>query len=153
MKKSNLKKDYEIKEMKKEEIEKYLSENEGLERIIFEDSENESIIRRGKKGLFIIREISSEKKERRYLDRDIKISSRKSESGKFGIKLIYHRKKDSEKEYRIFISFKNEEGRLIRNRFRDDSIKEIESDEEKMISFYEGIKEKEIKDFLKKKSS
>ena len=48
-------------------------------------------------------------------DKDIKIDMIKINN--FNIKLIYHRKSDNQKEYRIFISYKNDEKKLIRKRY------------------------------------
>lgn len=84
-------------------------------------------------------------------DRDIKIDMRKINN--YNLKLIYHRKKDNEKEYRLFISYKDEEKNLKRIRMIDDKIKSIHSDEKKMIDFFNKISEKNISEYLKRKIS
>ena len=83
-------------------------------------------------------------------DRDVKIESRKIEN--FNLKLIYHRKKDSEKEYRLFISFK-ENGSLKRIRVINSQIKEIHKEESKMKDYFNKIKKNDIDKFLKEKIS
>lgn len=137
MKKSNLKKDYEIREMRKSEIQEFLSENQELKLYSFEDEKEYFMIRKGKSSLFIIHEIQEEKKERRVLDRDIKIDSKKVDS--FGIKLIYHRDKNGDKEFRIFVSWKDESGKLIRRRLRNQEIDAISRDEKKMIEYFQNL--------------
>lgn len=84
-------------------------------------------------------------------DRDIKIDMKKIDN--YNIKLIYHRKKDNQKEYRLFISFKDEENNLRRIRMINNSIKEIHSDEKKMIEFFEKINKNQIERYLKEKIS
>lgn len=84
-------------------------------------------------------------------DRDIKIDMRKINN--YNLKLIYHRKKDNSKEYRLFISYKDEEKNLKRIRMIDDKIKSIHSDEKKMIDFFNKISEKNISEYLKRKIS
>ena len=74
-------------------------------------------------------------------DRDIKIESGKV--GDIGVKLIYHRMKDGEKQFRIFLSQKID-GKLKRVRLVNDEIKSIERDEEKMIEYLHKILNKEI---------
>ena len=86
-----------------------------------------------------------------HRDRDIKISMRKIEN--YNIKLIYHRKKDNEKEFRLFISFKDSEKNLKRIRYISDEIREIHSDEKKMINLFNKIKKNDIESFLKEKIS
>ena len=83
-------------------------------------------------------------------DRDIKIESRKIES--FNLKLIYHRLKDSSKEYRIFLSFKENDS-LKRIRMINSQIKEIHRDESKMKEYFNKIQKKDIDKFLKEKIS
>lgn len=85
-------------------------------------------------------------------DRDIKIDMKKIEN--YNIKLIYHRKKDNEKEYRLFISFKDEENNLKRIRMINDEIKSIHSDEKKMIEYFNKLEKKnQIEKYLKEKIS
>lgn len=83
-------------------------------------------------------------------DRDIKIESRKIEN--FNLKLIYHRLKDSSKEYRIFLSFKENES-LKRLRLINPQIKEIYKDESNMKDYFNKIQKKDIDKFLKEKIS
>ena len=75
-------------------------------------------------------------------DRDIKIESGKV--GDIGVKLNYHRMKDGEKQFRIFLSQKVD-GKLKRVRLVNDEIKSIERDEKKMIEYLHKILNKEIK--------
>ena len=75
-------------------------------------------------------------------DRDIKIESGKV--GDIGVKLIYHRMKDGEKQFRIFLSQKVD-GKLKRVRLVNDDIRSIERDEKKMIEYLHKILNKEIK--------
>ena len=75
-------------------------------------------------------------------DRDIKIESGKV--GDIGVKLIYHRMKDGEKQFRIFLSQKID-GKLKRVRLVNDEIRSIERDEKKMIEYLHKILNKEIK--------
>lgn len=81
------------------------------------------------------------------IDRDIKIEMIKISD--YNIKLIYHRKKDNSKEYRLFISYKNQEKKLIRKRLINDKIKKIQDNEELMIEYLHKIKENQIKEYLK----
>ena len=74
-------------------------------------------------------------------DRDIKIESGKV--GDIGVKLIYHRMKDGEKQFRIFLSQKID-GKLKRVRLVNDEIRSIERDEKKMIEYLHKILNKEI---------
>lgn len=85
---------------------------------------------------------------KRTLNRDIKIESKKIDN--IGIKLIFHVKSDGKKEFRIFISMKNENsGKLIRKRFKNSKIEKIQNDEEKMIEFFKSISDsKELKKIL-----
>ena len=75
-------------------------------------------------------------------DRDIKIESGKV--GDIGVKLIYHRMKDGEKQFRIFLSQKID-GKLKRVRLVNDEIRSIEKDEKKMVEYLHKILNKEIK--------
>lgn len=83
-------------------------------------------------------------------DRDIKLDMRKIDL--YNLKLIYHRKKDNEKEYRLFISFKENDS-LKRIRMINDSIKEIHNSEKDMKEFFSKIKKNDIDKFLKEKIS
>lgn len=81
-------------------------------------------------------------------DRDIKIDMKKIEN--YNIKLIYHRKKDNQKEYRLYISFKDEENNLRRIRMINNEIKSIHSDEDKMIEYFNKLEKKnQIEKYLK----
>lgn len=85
-------------------------------------------------------------------DRDIKIDMKKIEN--YNIKLIYHRKKDNEKEFRLFISYKDEENNLKRIRMINEEIKNIHSDEKKMIEYFKKLEKKnQIEKYLKEKIS
>lgn len=84
-------------------------------------------------------------------DRDIKIDMKKIDN--YNIKLIYHRKKDNEKEYRLFISYKDDENNLKRIRMINDEIKLIHSDENKMIEYFSKIEKKNIEKYLNEKIS
>lgn len=76
------------------------------------------------------------------LDRDIKIDSKKIDI--YNIKLIYHRKKDDSKEYRLFISYKDENKKLIRKRMINDNIKKIQDNEDSMIELFNKINKNQI---------
>lgn len=79
-------------------------------------------------------------------DKDIKIDMIKINN--FNIKLIYHRKSDNQKEFRIFISYKNDEKKLIRKRYLNDDIKSIHNDKNKMIEYFKKISENQIKEYI-----
>lgn len=115
-----------ISDNKKKEINSYL-ENE-----LSEDELN----------LFFEKKIQIHNK----IDRDIKIDMKKIDN--YNIKLIYHRKKDDSKEYRLFISYKDENKKLIRKRMINDNIKKIHNDENKMIEFFNKIKKSDIQKSL-----
>lgn len=146
MKRTNLKKDYEIKKMTQNQINEYLENNKSHKLFKFEDEEKSFMVRENKKSLFIIELIEEIKEKEKQIhisrDRDIKIESRKLD--KYGIKLIYHRDSKGEKEYRIYISYKNQDGKLIRKRLRNETIELISRDEKKMIDYYQKITLKEI---------
>lgn len=85
-------------------------------------------------------------------DRDIKIDMKKIDN--YNLKLIYHRKKDNEKEFRLFISYKDEENNLKRIRMINEEIKLIHSDEKKMIDYFKKLEKKnQIEKYLKEKIS
>ena len=69
-------------------------------------------------------------------DRDIKIESGKVDD--INVKLIYHRMKDDSKQYRIFLA-KKIDGKLKRTRLVNEEIKNIQTDEKKMIEYYQKI--------------
>lgn len=79
-------------------------------------------------------------------DKDIKIDMIKINN--FNIKLIYHRKSDNQKEFRIFISYKDKDKKLIRKRYLNDEIKSIHNDENKMIDYFKKISENQIKEYI-----
>ena len=81
-------------------------------------------------------------------DKDIKIKSDKIEE--YNLKLIYHRKSNSEKEFRIFISFYDENKKLRRKRLINSEIKKIDSDESKMIEFFDSLIQKKEKEYIRK---
>ena len=81
-------------------------------------------------------------------DKDIKIDMIKI--SEYNIKLIYHRKSDDKKEYRIFISYKDKDKKLIRRRLINEDIKKIHSDEKKMIEYFKKISENQIKEYINK---
>ena len=79
-------------------------------------------------------------------DKDIKIDMKKIDE--YNLKLIYHRKKDDSKEYRLFISYKDENNKLIRKRLINDSIKKIHNNEDEMINLFNKINKNMIKKSL-----
>jgi len=72
------------------------------------------------------------------IDRDIKIKSEKFNQF-INLKLIYHRKKNNEKEFRIFYSFKDKNQKLRRFRLLNENIQKIQNDEEKMIEYFDDL--------------
>ena len=83
-------------------------------------------------------------------DKDIKLDMKKIDS--YNLKLIYHRKSNNEKEYRLFISFK-ENDFLKRIRLINSKIKEIHNSEKDMRELFSKIQKKDIDKFLKEKMS
>ena len=79
-------------------------------------------------------------------DRDIKIDSRKRESDSHNFKIIYHRNKDNSLEYRIFESYRDSENKLKRIRIRDNEIKKIEKNKDKMIRYFNSLFKEEKKE-------
>ena len=79
-------------------------------------------------------------------DRDIKLESRKIDN--YNLKLIYHKKKDGQLEYRIFVAFK-ENDVLKRIRLVNPQIAEIQNNESKMRTYLSKIQRKDIDKFLK----
>ena len=79
-------------------------------------------------------------------DRDIKIDSRKRESDSHSFKIIYHRNKDNSLEYRIFESYRDSENKLKRIRIRDNEIKKIEKNKDKMIRYFNSLFKEEKKE-------
>ena len=77
-----------------------------------------------------------EKQVHEAKDRDIKI-----ESGKIGdinVKMIYHREKDGDKQYRIFLSQKID-GKLKRTRYMTEELKVNQKDEKFVKKVYDSI--------------
>lgn len=81
-------------------------------------------------------------------DRDIKIKSDKIND--YNLKLIYHRKSNNEKEFRIFISFKDENKKLRRKRLINSEIKKIDSNEEEMIKFFDKLIDNKSEEYIRK---
>lgn len=83
------------------------------------------------------------------IDRDIKIKSEKFNQF-INLKLIYHRKKDNSKEFRIYYSFYDNNKKLKRFRLINENIQKIHDNEEKMIEYFDNlIKEKRISELSK----
>lgn len=78
-------------------------------------------------------------------DRDIKIDSRKRESDSHSFKIIYHRNKDNSLEYRIFESYRDSENKLKRIRIRNNEIKKIEKNKDKMMKYFNSLFKEEKK--------
>ena len=129
-------------EAKKMELEVITEEQ--LDNLISEgwqmlDSEDETqvVLKKGrKKVVYQVKEWSKPKQVHIPRDRDIKIESTKV--GDIGVKIIYHRMKDGEKQFRIYIAEKVD-GKLKRTRLVNDDIKAIQSDEKKMVAYYQKI--------------
>lgn len=81
-------------------------------------------------------------------DQDIKIESGKV--GTYGLKLIYHRKKSGDKEFRLFISFKDASGKLRRIRMRNEFTEANDSNEKKMVEYFKGIIKNQDVESIKK---
>lgn len=90
---------------------------------------------KGKKVLVYIAKVQKQVHEAK--DRDIKVWSGKT--GEFGVKVIYHRQKSGEKQFRIFISYKSN-GKLVRRRLVNDEVKKLESDEKGMVAYAKSLK-------------
>lgn len=132
----------EVKVMKANEIQ--IITEEQLDNLIsegwqMEESEDETqvVLKKGRKKVtYQIKEWSKTKQVHIPRDRDIKIDSCKV--GDIRVKIIYHRMKDGEKQFRIFIAEKVD-GKLKRTRLVNDEIKNIQSDEKKMVAYYQKI--------------
>ena len=110
------------------------------------ETENRYQIKDGRKIVGYVEVIEDEEKPKQVhtpQDRDIKIESTKI--GDYGVKLIYHRMKDGEKQYRIFISYKDENGKLIRRRYNSDAMKAAQTSEKKSKEVYMNLDAKAIK--------
>ena len=108
---------------------------------IRENEKNENLfklesIEDSKEYLIIYREYQN--KEIRM--KDIKIISESSIN--FSLKLIYHIDKENKKEYRLFLSYKenkNKSSKIRRLRLRNEEIKKSERNEEKMRKIFKDI--------------
>lgn len=124
----------ELEVITEEQLDNMISE--GYEMLDSED-ETQVVLKKGRKKVtYQVKEWTKTKQVHTPKDRDIKIESTKV--GEIGIKLIYHRMKDQSKQYRIFIAEKVD-GKLKRTRLVNDEIKNIQSDEKKMIAYYQKI--------------
>lgn len=126
-----------------------IERNEENQKIIISDSRKNEInsyleneLSEEELDLFFEKKIQIHQKK----DRDIKIDMRKIDE--YNLKLIYHRKKDDSKEYRLFISYKDENNKLIRRRLINDSIKKIHDNKEDMIDYFNKINKNQIKKSL-----
>lgn len=131
-----------VAEEKKMELEVITEEqldnmiSEGYEMLDSED-ETQVVLKKGRKKVtYKVKEWQKTKQVHTPQDRDIKIDSCKV--GEIGVKIIYHRMKDGQKQYRIFIAEKVD-GKLKRTRLVNDEIKAIQSDEKKMVAYYQKI--------------
>lgn len=131
----------ETKVMTIEEMENFAGENN----LVVIDTEDENTFelrtsKRAKTAKFIIqiKEEAEDKPKQVHeaKDRDIKIDGGKV--GDINVKLIYHRMKDSSKQYRIFLAQKVD-GKLKRVRLVNDEIKAIQSDEKKMREYLQKV--------------
>lgn len=123
--------------------------NEENQKILISDSKRNEInsyleneLSEDELNLFFEKKIQIHNK----IDRDIKIDMKKIDD--YNIKLIYHRKKDDSKEYRLFISYKDENNHLKRKRMINDSIRKIHNNEDKMIDYFNKIKISDIQKSL-----
>ena len=124
----------ELEVITEEQLDNMISE--GYEMLDSED-ETQVVLKKGrKKVIYQVKEWTKTKQVHTPQDRDIKIDSCKV--GEIGVKIIYHRMKDQSKQYRIFIAEKVD-GKLKRTRLVNDDIKAIQSDEKKMVAYYQKI--------------
>ena len=124
----------ELEVITEEQLDNMISE--GYE-MLDSENENQVVLKKGRKKVtYQVKEWSKTKQVHTPRDRDIKIDSCKV--GDIGVKIIYHRMKDGTKQYRIFIAEKID-GKLKRTRLVNDDIKAIQSDEKKMIAYYQKI--------------
>lgn len=109
------------------------------------DSESENIYylksKRAKNPSYeisIIEEKKEEKEKQIHIsrDRDIKIVSGKV--GDINVKMIYHREKSGEKQFRIFLAQKID-GKLKRTRYITEELKKIQKDEKEVRKIYDSI--------------
>lgn len=80
-------------------------------------------------------------------DNDIKIKTIKKSI--FSLKLIYHIDKSGNKEYRIFISYYDENKKLKRFRIKSKEMKEIEKDINKSLEYMNKISNLEFEELKK----
>lgn len=124
----------ELEVITEEQLDNLISE--GWQMLDSED-ETQAVLKKGRKKVtYQIKEWSKTKQVHIPRDRDIKIYSCKV--GDIGVKIIYHRMKDQSKQYRIYIAEKVD-GKLKRTRLVNDEIKNIQSDEKKMVAYYQKI--------------
>lgn len=124
----------ELEVITEEQLDNMISE--GYEMLDSED-ETQVVLKKGRKKVtYKVKEWQKTKQVHTPQDRDIKIDSCKV--GEIGVKIIYHRMKDGEKQFRIFIAEKVD-GKLKRTRLVNDDIKAIQSDEKKMVAYYQRI--------------
>lgn len=124
----------ELEVITEEQLDNLISE--GYEMLESED-ETQVVLKKGRKKVnYKVKEWSKTKQVHTPQDRDIKIESTKV--GEIGVKIIYHRMKNGEKQYRIYIAQKVD-GKLKRTRLVNDDIKAIQSDEKKMVAYYQRI--------------
>ena len=134
MAKATEEKKIELEVITEEQLDNLISEGWQMEE---SDDETQVVLKKGrKKVIYQVREWSKTKQVHTPQDRDIKIESTKV--GDIGVKLIYHRMKDGEKQFRIFIAEKVDD-KLKRTRLVNDEIKNIQSDEKKMLTYYQRI--------------
>lgn len=124
----------ELEVITEEQLDNMISE--GYEMLDSED-ETQVVLKKGRKKVtYQVKEWTKTKQVHIPRDRDIKIDSCKV--GDIGVKIIYHRMKDGEKQFRIYIAEKVD-GKLKRTRLVNDDIKAIQSDEKKMVAYYQKI--------------
>jgi len=105
---------------------------------------------RNNKDEFIIIYREYQKKIER--EKDIKIISESKEN--FSLKLIFHIDKNMKKEYRIFLSYKdnsNKSSKIRRLRLRNSEIKLIERNEDKMKKIFKEIMKLESHEEIEKR--
>ena len=124
----------ELEVITEEQLDNLISEGWQMEE---SEDETQVVLKKGRKKVtYQVKEWSKTKQVHTPQDRDIKIDSCKV--GEIGVKIIYHRMKDGEKQFRIFIAEKVD-GKLKRTRLVNDDIKAIQSDEKKMVAYYQKI--------------
>lgn len=124
----------ELEVITEEQLDNLISEGWQMEE---SEDETQVVLKKGRKKVtYQVKEWTKTKQVHTPQDRDIKIDSCKI--GEIGVKFIYHRMKDGEKQFRIFIAEKVD-GKLKRTRLVNDDIKAIQSDEKKMVAYYQKI--------------